>query len=361
MAISKLGNVDENLFYKTSKIKIGSSRSFETPIKASNYKNSSGVNEIYKKFSKNTLNNMMSNVQFEIQKNASIKQEKNDNANFLFVEYDAEENINNNQLETLCDIEHAHSDIIIPPIFSKLIKSQKGEKQKNLLIKLINDSLEIFETLNNKPIIGMIPAILPRQYLKDIIKNYHNHDITCFAIDYCGKSVDSNLSWANMLTRQMVDYGITEESFIYGLNVYEAHFKKKENEVLAKDFISFGYGVDILGLKHISLRLRKEQWNEIKSREKTIRTFSPENYSYNRVLEKEISKLGINYDKVKDINLGLQISESEVLRNKIASEDPIKDYIETKKKVSEDNLRDMENLRKIALKHENIKSLDHYF
>jgi len=361
MAISKLGNIDDRLFYKTSKIKISSSRSFNTPIKASNFKNSSGVNEIYKKFSKNTLNKMIIDEQFESYKNGDIKKEKNDNANFFFVEYDAEENINDDQLETLCDIEHAHSDVIIPPIFSRLIKSQKGEKQKNLFIELINKSLKIFETLNNKPIIGMIPAIIPRQHLKDVIKNYHNNGITCFAIDYCGKSIDSNLSWANMLTRQMVDYGITEESFIYGLNVYEAHFKKKEDEVLAKDFVSFGYGVDILGLKHISLRLRKEQWNEIKSREKTIRTFNPENYSYNRVLEKEINKLGLSYEKMKYVNMNLQILESRVLRDKIASEDSLLPYIETKKKVSESNLRDMENLRDLALQNRNIKSLDHYF
>ncbi|GLI11560.1 hypothetical protein MARBORIA2_06500 [Methanobrevibacter arboriphilus] len=361
MKISKLGNVDDRLFYKTSKIRISSSRSFKTPIKASNYKFSSGVNEIYKKFSKDTLNKMMINEKFETQKNATIKQEKNDNANFLFVEYDGEQNINYDQLETLCDIQHAHSDVIIPPTFSKLVKSKKGEKQKDLFIKLINKSLEIFETLNNKPIIGMIPAIIPRQFLKNIIKNYYEHGITCFAIDYCGKSVDSNLSWANMLTRQMVDYAITEESFIYGFNVYDAHFKKKEEEVLAKDFISFGYGVDILGLKHMPIRLRKEQWNEIKSRKKTIRTFSPENYSYRRVLETEISKSGINHEKMKDINLNLQISESNVLRDKIISEDSLMPYIETKKKVSDGNLRDMEKLRDIALKNKDIKPLDHYF
>ncbi len=363
MALANLKDMDDELYFKSSKISISSSNKITTPIKASLPHNPiSGINEIYKQFSDDTINKMLSDEKFENSKNYEIRSDRiNDKTNFFFVEYTGTSKLNDDQLESLSDIQYAYSDVVLTPILSKLIREKTGEAQRDLFLDLTNKSIEISKTLNNKPVVGIIPAIMPRQYLKKIINNYYNKGITCFAIDYCGKSVDSNLSWGTMLTRLIADYDIVEESFIYGLNVYEAHFRKKENEVLAKDFISLGCGVDVLGLNHMPPRLGPKGWNEIKNKEKTIRIFDPENYAYVRVKEADVIKRGITRDIAKKCNNKAQFIESQNLRKKLNEKDPLKPYMETKNKVSDKLVMDMKSLRNEALKNQNTLRLDHYF
>jgi len=91
---------------------------------------------------------------------------------------------------------------------------------------LINKSLEIAGTLNKKPIMGIIPAVMPRQFLEMIIENYINQGVNSFAIDFNGRSMDTNMSWARTLMRLMAKYDLSENSFLYAINCHEGRFIK---------------------------------------------------------------------------------------------------------------------------------------
>lgn len=363
MEFAELKELDDDLFFKRSKINISSSRNFCTPIKVSRSPdNISEINEIYKLFSSDKLDEMVSNELIERMKNREVQKLTGNNINFFFVDYTGTHKPSKDQLEALVDIQYPYSDVIITPIFSNLMRNLKAEDQINTFLELTKKSLEIVKTLNNKPIIGIIPALLPRQSLKPLIKNYYNQGITCFAIDYGGKSVDSNMSWATSLMRLMAEYDIVENSFIYGLNVYEAHFRKNANRVLAKDFASLGYGVDILGLKHIPPRMGPDGWNEYKDKEKMFRFFDASDYSYIRYPESELLSQGpISNEAIKLDNIKKQYQESQILQTKLRESESLTSYIQTKDQITDKLRNDMHDLREEALKNQKMKKLDDFF
>ena len=363
MEFGKVNEFDDKLFFKRSTVNISSSNRFSTPLKASNPSEPiSEVNEIYKRFNTDSLDKIISDEKTERNKNSEVRRLKTENNDFFFVDYNGNILPRKDHLEFLVDLQYSHSDVIITPIFSTLMKNLEADKQINTLIELTDKSLEIVKTLNNKQVLGLIPGQLPRQSLKKLLKYYYNHGITCFAIDYDGRSVDSNSSWETGLTRIMAEYDIIENSFIYGLNVYQVHFRKNTMRELAKDFISIGYGIDILGCYHIQPRMGPKGWNEYKNKEKMHRFFDSSDYSYVRYLESELAKEGpIIDEEIKNYNIETQYTESQILQEKLNENDPLEPYIQNKDKVTDKLIKDMLGLREEALKNSNTAKLDKFF
>ncbi|WP_017981079.1 hypothetical protein [Methanocaldococcus villosus] len=147
-----INTIDENLMFRSLDIKVGSKTIATTPIKASLPEYPiSPVNEVYKKFSIDKLEKCNIDNSMETKINQEIRK--------------------------CLLLEQHNGDVAITPIFSKLIKTLREEKLKNTFIKLTNQCIEIANTLNNKTIIGVIPAKMPRQFIEDIIKNYIDKNI----------------------------------------------------------------------------------------------------------------------------------------------------------------------------------------
>jgi len=78
---------------------------------------------------------------------------------------------------------------------------------------------------------------------------------------------------------------------------------KNENKILAKDFMSMGFGIDILGLNHIGPRMRTEDWVRLreKRRENILRLFDKEDYAYVKYTENYLkSRLGVGDQNLKN-------------------------------------------------------------
>jgi hypothetical protein len=363
MSFVKLKELDENLIYKKVKIRVSSSKSITTPIKATNHYNPvSEVNEIYRQFTLDQLREMSKDKSKDDKVTSSIKKEKTDDLNFFFVNYVGAEKPKDNDLETLMDTQHPYSDIIVPPLFSKLLNQYKEDKLLQNFITLTNKSLEITNTLNNKPIIGVIPAIMPRQFLKPIIRNYEKQGITSFVIDFNGRSIDTNMAWARTLMRVMSSYGLTDDSFLYGINCHSGRFIKQSSKILAKDFISMGLGIDILGLNHIGPRMSSEEWENLKnSREESLhRVFDRKNYAYIKTWDSELRGQipGDIKMEIKRRTMETQYKESIFLREKLGKDNSLEQYIQSKDQVTAEIIGNMKVLRKEAFDHHNYKTLD---
>lgn len=363
MGLAKIDELDSNLNYKKLNIRISSSKSLTTPLKATNYLNPlSNVNEIYRQFTKDNLNEIYINKKKDDQKSSSIKGELSDGLNFFFVNYTSLELPDDNQLDNLINTQYPFSDVTILPFFSKIVSEFKEEDLLNNFISLTDRSLDIISTLNNKPIIGVIPAVMPRQFLKPIVKNYVDNDITSFVIDFNGRSIDSNMPWGTSLIRLMASYGLTEESFLYGINCNTGRFIKQSNEILAKDFVNMGLGIDILGINHIGPHMSSEEWRNLKSqREESLhRVFDPDNYSYIKMGDSELKHQikGNIKNEIKKQNLELQYKESLVLQKKLRENDSLESYIESKSQVTPELIDKMKIIRHSAFDHRNYKKLD---
>lgn len=351
----KLENVDDELMFKRMNINI-SGKEIITPIKASYNANPvSSVNEIYKKFSLNKLNACIANEAYERKTNAEVKREMTSGINFFIVDYDDSVFPERKHIEMLSDIQYEHSDVVITPTFSKMMRQDDivGEHLAETFVKLTNNYVEIVKSLNHKSIIGMIPLRMPRLFLEQIIKNYHNNDITSFVFDFDGRSVDTNSSWIRNAMRLLNSYDLFDKSLLYSVNANEGKFMKNSVEIPAKDFIGGGFGIDILGLNHIQPRMSSDAWDRIKAqrKENTYRIFNRDTYGYTKKSEGELLRLFDTSDKNKltpyrkKYNVSEQHKETLTLQTKLKEEPTIESYIKSKSQIREDLIKKIKKLR----------------
>ncbi|MCF2144590.1 MAG: hypothetical protein K9W42_12895 [Candidatus Heimdallarchaeota archaeon] len=346
----KVEHIDDELLFKRVNIRLGNNNLI-TPIKAS-FKGHkvSPVNEIYKEFKLDKLDQCLMDERVERSENQRIRRLLTDSAiNTLIISYPNLEIPDEKHIEVLSDIQYENSDLIVTPIWTQMIRKLPAEELVQTFIQLTNTYIEIVETLNRKTIIGIVPSRIPRQFLEPVLKNYYNNNITSFIIDFDGRSIDTNPSWIRKLLRLMKDYEIMDESFLYAINANKGKFMKNALEILAKDFISLGFGVDVLGLNHIPPRLSSEAWKKIKQkrRENTLRLFNRKSYGYEKKTEDELRQLNlpIKREEIKKYNISEQQAEAIVLQEVLREESTIKPYIATKEQVNEKVIKKIENIR----------------
>lgn len=349
----RLDNIDEELMFKRITFKVGDKR-VTTPIKVSHKLNPvSQINEIYKKFDINKLNKCSNDESFERKTNSELKNSMTQGINICMIDYSDLQIPNKMQLEALSDIQYEHSDIVATPIMSKITRELVDDKLLDTFTNITDRYIEIVETLNHKSILGVIPQRMPRQFLEPIVKNYHNKGITSFILDFDGRSIDTNTSWVRKLMRLLKEHDLIEESVLYSVNSNEGKFMKNVSEILAKDFVSTGFGVDLLGLNHIPPRMSSEAWTKIKAqrRENTFRLFNRKSYGYLKRTETELKGFGINNrTDLKNFNIIEQFKETQVLQQKLKDENSIEPYIKSKSQVKEDVIKKIKKLRASTFK-----------
>ncbi len=352
----KVKDIDSELLYRTLEINTGKKKIL-TPENASYSKNPvSGINELYKRFSldgtgnTNNLDKVLTSDTYESDLNNSLKRFVNSNLNMFFVDYSDIRLPENKHIEAMSDIQYSYSDVVITPTCSKIIRDMNAEEAVDSFLNITNRFLDVVETLNNKGIAGTIPFKVPRLNIEDIIKNYYDRDITSFVIDLDGKCVQTTFSKMRMLMRLIKEYDLSEEAFLYGINSYEGKFAKDAVEIAAKDFISTGFGIDILGMNHIPPRLPSATWNQISQKEKTYRLFSKDTYGYHKVSEQEALSRGfLNRQDINKYNNTLKYQETLNIKNMLHEESTLESYIATKPQVDEKTIADIKKLRKVAL------------
>ena len=350
----KLKKLDDNLLFRQIKLDVGD-KSIITPIKAGYPRNPlEGVNEIFKRFTIKSLNNYLSDEASERAINSKLSNQKTNSINFLHVDYTDANLPEKKHIEVLSDLQYENSDIVITPIWSSIIRRLAGQELLDKFLNLTNQYIEIVQTLNHKGIIGVIPSKMPRQFLNKILKNYYDKGINSFVIDFDGRSINSNKSWVRNLFRILKgDLDLMEKTFLYSLNSNEGRFMKNRDTILAKDFMSTGYGIDILGLNHIAPRMPSEAWKKIKEKRQgnTFRIFNKHTYGYDKRSEEDLKSMNIfNRDELKKFNSSEQHSEAIILKNKLNENKTLEPYIRTKSQVDESTIKDIKRLRSETFK-----------
>jgi hypothetical protein len=356
----KLDDIDDELLFKRVHINYGD-KNIYTPMKASYKKaGSTGFNEIYRTFTYKSLDDCIKNESYERSKNQKIKSDLSTDINVLFVDYDGQEVLDDKHIEVLSDIQYSHSDIVVTPTWSPLLRKVKkvDDSVVDKFLDFTNKFIENVETLNSKTILVLIPSKIPRLYLNRLIDNYYSKGITSFVIDFDGKSVTSNESWMRKFYRVIGsgEYKLLEESLIYSLNANEGKFAKEANEILAHDFIGTGYGIDIIGsTNHIRRFFPRPPiptggMQEV-PKENSLRLFNRDSYGYLRKTETGLRDMGIdNRDQLKARNIREQYEETKVLQSILKDESTIEPYITSKSMVAEKTIGVIKKVRSEAFK-----------
>lgn len=310
---------DNDSLYVTKDLRING-KNLITPIKSLNLSKSNskllfndktkGINELYKRFSlsKESKRNAILNVlnypdkldKFNYELNSLVRKTNIDKEiNLLFIEYDDIKYPDKKPLEFILDTAYEYSDItplpIIPKIPQRIGSNETAfEKYKGFL----EESIEIIETLNHKPIMGIVPPTLI--FISDIVDFYAKKEIDSFVFDFDGKTPMSMRQTIRTFMRSLKKNDLLENSFIHSINANHGRFNKDVNVVGAKDILSFGLGFDSLGEKHKPLRGPKEFFKKLKNREvNKLRLFNKEDYGYYKLNRNQIQEIYPNDSIIK--------------------------------------------------------------
>jgi len=367
----------EDSYYKTQQVTIGG-KNFETPIKALDLKRNigsiqatntiKGLNEYYKIFNSKSIANLRTtNREQEINNeiNRAFKRYSSDNeVNLCFAEFEDDKIPNKEELEYLTNLSYVHSDITPLPLLPRVVKNVTAINFDDYH-NFVKDAIKTINEVNHKPIMGVIPIAIPSAFTPLLLKTYLDNGITALCLDFQGSTIGSSATKIRELVKFIKKNKAWEESFIYSLNLGEGRLPKSKEIVAAKDILSFGYGFDAMGGKHIKMRLSPEVRLKILSNknifENSLRLFNKQNYGYYRATKKEtVEKI---YPKDSNIPLSLletinkqtkidklfnqeqQGLETVNLRTVIKEQHKLLKYLDKKEYVEKNDIKTLEKIK----------------
>ncbi len=82
------------------------------------------------------------------------------------------------------------------------------------------------------------------------------------------------------LMRRIAIQEMEEDTFFYTLNAHRGRSKDGGSYIPARDFLSFGFGMDVLGDKHTGGNLPPHLYDKIGDSDPTFRLFHKDDYVY---------------------------------------------------------------------------------
>jgi hypothetical protein len=364
---------DKRSFFRFGELKVGKKR-VKTPVKAFDLSKflpkvslrytEPKVNEIYKTFDKGYLSDLIKNngAQRELNYwfNSLIKKSNKKDVNIFLASY-KDEKPSDTELEFLIATEKSYSDFIVVPAFQELKNADYAAFEKHM--EFLSNFVEKAESFGDKPVMGCIQFDIPFEFIKPLIEFYLSRGVQSFCIDFGGRTPTSLIQ--NLQQIQRIIYKEEVTPFVHAFNVNMGRLLRNEPVIPAKDILSYGFGVDSLGNRHIRPRGPKnddEYWARIRERAKNLfRLFSRATYGYFRVEgQKELKRI---YPKDSSIPMSVftesidkkikaqlllnseQIAiETMILREQIEN-DNVMDYVSGKRYVAEE-IKKVEAARK---------------
>ncbi len=215
-----------------------------------------GINELNRNIRSTTVKKHLreSNLsQFNYEfKNQRIKL-NSDEIMLCFLCYESEKFIpERNEIGFLLDTSYEYSDIV-PIIGLQNIPDKLSDIEFQHYLDYIQMNIDILNTLNSKPIMGIIPRI-GYQYLKPIIDLYVKNEVYAFSIDLRNASITSNHQLIRVILRSIIENEVFDQSYIHVLNPNKGRQIKQNPVINAKDILSLGFGIDSFSQNHRQLK-----------------------------------------------------------------------------------------------------------
>jgi len=247
------------------------------------YNSLRGINEIYRRLTKEKLDEIDDNpaklVDFgRSLKNVLNRPECKDDVSLLVFSY---ENKNKNggisqntvpkkdEIKYLCNVvSHPLSDVIVPPRISGL----SGEKYLEFL-KAFFEQLPSYTT--NAPMLGLIPLVARNDF--DRIANFYvEKGIYSYIADFQNQNPLDAYIFAGMIhsLSDFITKEYKEDSYVHALNIPSTRTRQKVDVTPAKDIMTFAMGFDSYGTSHLPQKLPEKVVKQIMER-RAVSGFGP--------------------------------------------------------------------------------------
>jgi len=288
---------DDDVYIRSEKLKINN-KSIQTPMKSFTLNDLrkdvklndevKKVNEVFKKFSKESLQDYVSGkkdiTQVHKKINTGFKKISSDELNFCFTYLDYTKFPEGKEIDMLTNVSYIYSDATPLPLVHNLFKpNQDAEKSYDKFTDFMVECIESINRLNNKPIIGVIPSSMPPSYVESLIMFYYDNDITSFAFDFENKTHIGLTDHLREMMISIIKLDILNESFTYSCNTQRGKASRGSDITKANDILVYNFGFDIVGDSHMPMKMPPDAAKKLKNRNPTsIRLFNNEDYGHYR-------------------------------------------------------------------------------
>lgn len=322
--------IDENLFIRSEKLKINN-KTLKTPIKAVNMpslrkdvpikEEVKGVNEIFKTMKIRDIKKYCSGEKDEtnIYKTVNTpmnKTNRDNEVNICFVQLPDLKLPENNEIDFITNISYIYSDITPLPLVQGLFKGDDGIADLMLFMEFMQKCIDSINRLNNKPILGVIPGIMPSSLVRCLIDFYHQNDITSFAFDFQGKIHKNFEVQIREMITEILELDISNESFLYSCNTQRGKVSKGSTIIKGNDIAVYNYGFDVMGDSHISHKIHPDLAKKMKERannELNIRLFNSDDYGHYKFSDIGAIKEMYPYDET---NISLDCFDPSIIKTR---------------------------------------------
>lgn len=194
-------------------------------------------------------------------------------------------------IEFLFDSVYLHTDIITFPIIRKLPDYITTSNLRDRLIEFIQNCYEIAETLNNKPIMAIIPPLAP-SFISPIVRKYLDLGIRLFCFNFEGSGLTAHFPHYFQVLRTISRYDrqTFEEKIKYIINLKLPVNRNRNQPYPAEDMETPILATDIIGINHItggpsskSPSRKKKRTDQPKRKISNINLLDINSYSYHRI------------------------------------------------------------------------------
>ncbi|AFC99393.1 hypothetical protein Mtc_0630 [Methanocella conradii HZ254] len=309
----KVSNTDiaDDLLLKKQLVNINS-KNINTPIKTISARNCrsdiqinndvKGLNEIYTSFNEKTLLEYLDGKRSYLKQNKRIKnmigKTREDEVVLTFVSYTGYNYPIRKGIDFLTNISYLNSDATVLPLLPYIFKNDNRDFRDKLTdyTKFMRECIDSINRLNNKAIIGVIPAAIPPPLISELIEFYYDNNIKSFVFDFMGNKPNV----VDLQVREMMaclngpEYQLLGKSFFYAINANSGKLLHDFPVVEAKEYLAFGYGFDALGDNHFIKRIPKNVSELIRlvnrGKDPIRRLFNNVDYGYYKTSELNILK-----------------------------------------------------------------------
>ncbi|HEA71012.1 hypothetical protein LCGC14_0563820 [marine sediment metagenome] len=198
-------------------------------------------------------------------------------------------------IEFMIDASYLYTDVVTFPIINGVRDIVNNPSILQDYLDFIDLCYEIAETLNNKPIMGIIPPI-PPAYIPKIVDKFYSLGLMIFCFDFNGSSLSAYYPHYSQVFRTLynIDRAKLEEIIKYVINLKLPSNRNRYNPFPAEDLLTPFVGTDILGINHLSGGSSTRKTPQKKGTRRTTKTTTKVNtnllntneYTYHRISSK---------------------------------------------------------------------------
>lgn len=253
----------DELPYRVLDVRFSSTRSVGTPLRTIDVRlaqRNNGVTladtriyEYYSRVGASTINDRMSQKAREqayaYDLNA-LRKTAGEAPLLVLQDFSETEYPNEKQLQFMIRTAHAYSDVVVPPLVSRITDRLDAEAGFDKYTAFLKRALETVDTYNHKPVMGVVPLRTPFVRIEDLMKFYIKREIRAFCLDLAASKPDTSRQSLEQVLYALAKEKVLKESFLHAINVSPGRPRATKPVSPCHSILSYGYGVDSFGDLH---------------------------------------------------------------------------------------------------------------